>query len=249
MTFIKDWYGIVTYTNKKCFKIGKNWIKIGNFWPLYVLDVENVFRSHLLKSTFTYSCFYIYRQEIPETSLKKKKNMKWRGERALSSHRLHCVMLWLPLLLKSFLALGAITCQEDGLEIYTNWTTTDFDYHNTSSLRSDYLFLSRGSTLGDSKDLFIASSCVWDIVCDFAHGHCCNRITLLMWSKWSYSDVCSKGLWESFNNCAWQFPNIKMWMMAVQRFVGSCCSGGPVRRTQICLTNEYLSPCLKVAGV
>ncbi|XP_056610934.1 ras-related protein M-Ras isoform X1 [Triplophysa dalaica] len=35
----------------------------------------------------------VIRLQIPESSLKKKKNMKWRGERAINSHRLHCVIL------------------------------------------------------------------------------------------------------------------------------------------------------------
>ncbi|XP_051564724.1 ras-related protein M-Ras-like isoform X1 [Myxocyprinus asiaticus] len=35
----------------------------------------------------------VIRQQNPERSLKKKKKTKWRGDRAMNSHKLHCVML------------------------------------------------------------------------------------------------------------------------------------------------------------
>ncbi|CAB1346998.1 unnamed protein product, partial [Coregonus sp. 'balchen'] len=35
----------------------------------------------------------VIRQQIPERSLKKKKKLKWRGERSTGSHKVHCVIL------------------------------------------------------------------------------------------------------------------------------------------------------------
>jgi len=36
----------------------------------------------------------LFRQQVPEHILKNKKKTKWRGDRAMSSHKLHCVILW-----------------------------------------------------------------------------------------------------------------------------------------------------------